>query len=101
MTAPTEAQLAAQVADLTARLARLEAQLAAAEAANARLRGAPDYAASLDAGHTETLTGYEARTARRDLGAVVGGAVHRHDGQQWTAEPARPTHDHQTERSTR
>ncbi|GAA2219634.1 hypothetical protein GCM10010400_76580 [Streptomyces aculeolatus] len=98
MTAPTREALAAQVAALTARLARVEAQLAAAQAANARLRGTPDYAASLAAGHTETLAGFEARTGRRDLGALVRGAIHQRDGQRWTA---RPTHDHQTERSTR
>ncbi|WP_407563374.1 hypothetical protein [Streptomyces sp. 184] len=61
-------------------------QLAAALAANARLRGGtPDYAASMAAGHTETFAAFEARTARRDLSAVVGGASHRHDGQQLRA----------------
>lgn len=38
--------------------------------------------------------------ARRDLGELVRGASHQRDGQRWTAESARPTHD-QTERSTR
>lgn len=86
MTSQTKAQLAATVADLTDRVERLEKQLADALAANTRLRGGtPDYAASLAAGHTETLAGFGARTGRRDLGELVGGAVHRRDGRQWRA----------------
>ncbi|WP_181785606.1 hypothetical protein [Streptomyces phytophilus] len=90
MTAPTREQLAADLAAVTARVTELESQLLDAQAVNARLRGgAPDYAASLAAGHTETLAGFETRTARRDLSALVGGASHRHDGQRWTTGGAR------------
>lgn len=55
---------AATLTDLTERMARLEERLDEALTANARLRrGVPDFAASMDAGLTETLAAYDARLA--------------------------------------